>query len=789
MTGVRRYRGFAWKAIIVAFISFGGIIGMPPAEAAGPTNDNFAGATPVGTLPYSTSGSNVGATTEAGEEIYYCPNSYSSTVWYKWTASNAATYTVDTVGSSLDTVLVVWRGTSLTSLTIVDCNDDATPSGSKVTFTPASGSTYYFQVGGFNGYEASYVFHLACSSGCGPSGPANDNIASATSAGALPYSTSGSNAGATRETGEPVPTCQTNSGKTVWYQWTAPNAATYTADTTGSSLDTVLAVYQGSSLIPVACNDDAPPSGSKVDFSTTSNALYYFQISGYNNYEASYVFHLASIACTSGCGGPSNDNFANAISVGTLPYSASGSNAGATRELGEPWPSCQSNSGKTVWYAWTAPNSASYSVDTAGSNLDTVLAVWRGSTLSSLASVACNDDAAGGGSKVEFAAAGGTTYYFQISGYNSYEAAFAFHLTTMGVPGPDTDGDGLTDAEEQSIGTDPNRSDTDRDMLDDYAEVHVFNTNPLASDPDQDGVPDGYDPRPAVEDQPPIVLSVDSFDYRVNAIIHVYDASGVTAGPVYIEGTAFQGIACGNYHTGVVDQWKDGAQDVLRVRFIPELSCEDAAFSFDVKDGHGTTTRLRIALQQECVERVTLIEKASDLIQGAVADHYIDLTLDAGKTARSLTGRVLVFAGGTAWNAAASLTWTVLDIGSVDVAGCESTGTANHVVTGNGADSSATGRVTDGLGNLVYFHYDGWYEERVGPNGKLYRRGEGLDRAGADSGISESELRTLIATSQEVRGAGPIYYYCGGSGYGNFPYLVTVWQTTVVTAKQVLSCG
>ncbi|USN53264.1 MAG: hypothetical protein H6760_03770 [Candidatus Nomurabacteria bacterium] len=55
----------------------------------------------------------------------------------------------------------------------------------------------------------------------------------------------------------------------------------------------------------------------------------------------------------------------------------------------------------------------------------------------------------------------------------------------------DTDGDGLTDAEEAELGTDPTRVDTDSDFLFDREEVEVYQTDPLVADTDRDGFLDG----------------------------------------------------------------------------------------------------------------------------------------------------------------------------------------------------------------------------------------------------------------------------------------------------------
>ena len=55
----------------------------------------------------------------------------------------------------------------------------------------------------------------------------------------------------------------------------------------------------------------------------------------------------------------------------------------------------------------------------------------------------------------------------------------------------DTDGDGLTDAQEADLGTDANSADSDGDGLADADEVNEYNTDPLNADTDGDGLNDG----------------------------------------------------------------------------------------------------------------------------------------------------------------------------------------------------------------------------------------------------------------------------------------------------------
>ena len=59
------------------------------------------------------------------------------------------------------------------------------------------------------------------------------------------------------------------------------------------------------------------------------------------------------------------------------------------------------------------------------------------------------------------------------------------------VTAGDSDGDGLTDTQEASLGTNPNDSDSDDDGWSDGAEVNTHTTDPLDSDSDNDGLSDG----------------------------------------------------------------------------------------------------------------------------------------------------------------------------------------------------------------------------------------------------------------------------------------------------------
>ena len=86
---------------------------------------------------------------------------------------------------------------------------------------------------------------------------------------------------------------------------------------------------------------------------------------------------------------------------------------GATDENGE------SGLGtKSVWWRWQAPDNGRLTLGTIGSNFDTTLGVYTGIRVSSLQSMAENDDANGQQSRVMLDVTAGTTYQFRVAGYD-----------------------------------------------------------------------------------------------------------------------------------------------------------------------------------------------------------------------------------------------------------------------------------------------------------------------------------------------------------------------------------
>jgi photosystem II stability/assembly factor-like uncharacterized protein len=127
-----------------------------------PPNDNFANAINIASNSFTDTQDSSGATTENADATPPCVQQFTSaqgntgglhngvynTIWYKFTPGSAGNLNIDTIGSSYDSVLSVWTGSS-GSLNAVGngCNDDINPGivvQSQITNLPLTGGTTYF---------------------------------------------------------------------------------------------------------------------------------------------------------------------------------------------------------------------------------------------------------------------------------------------------------------------------------------------------------------------------------------------------------------------------------------------------------------------------------------------------------------------------------------------------------------------------------------------------------------------------------------------------------------------
>ena len=295
------------------------------------------------------------------------------------------------------------------------------------------------------------------------SGVVNDSAATPFDIASAPATVTFSTSAATQDASDPAPVCGNRSrSRSVWLRFTAPGNGTLTADTYGSNYDTILAAFtlSANTFAPVACNDDSGSAQSRVSFQASAGTTYYFMVTAYSNVGGSLMFHV-SFQGGSGAPAPSatptpvqrvssptptwtpvqqapippsnagvtNDVCTTATTLTSVPSSSAMSTTRAAAEASMPGPTCGNRStGRSVWYRFTAPTTATVSVNTYGSTYDTILAAYSGSC-AALTPVACNDDSVGAQSRVSFQVTAGTTYYFQVTAYRNDGGPLNFQLT------------------------------------------------------------------------------------------------------------------------------------------------------------------------------------------------------------------------------------------------------------------------------------------------------------------------------------------------------------------------
>ncbi|NEQ77198.1 MAG: S8 family serine peptidase [Okeania sp. SIO2C9] len=386
-------------------------------ETTRPDNDNFLDSEILFGTSDSDFGSNVDATEQSGEPNHVTSVGENNSVWWSWTAPTSGEVTVNTFGSDFDTVLAAYTGFSVSNLTEITGNDDTfdedSNSGlqSQIVFDVTEGTTYHFAVDGYSNSTGNIDLDLSLETIV----PENDNLSNSISLSGSFASTTGTNIDATRESGEPFH-AGNDGGSSVWWDWTAPSSGSVTIGTDGSDFDTILGIYTGSSvsdLTEVASDDDGGDGlQSQVTFEVVGGTNYKIAVDGFSGDQGNIVLDL-DLATSE----ISNDDFANSATLNGTSDNATASTINASIEFGEPF-HAGNDGGHSLWWNWTAPSSGLVTIDTFGSDFDTILAAYTGSSVSSLTEIASNDDSSSLQSQIAFQAVAGTNYQIAVDGFD-----------------------------------------------------------------------------------------------------------------------------------------------------------------------------------------------------------------------------------------------------------------------------------------------------------------------------------------------------------------------------------
>lgn len=298
--------------------------------------------------------------------------------------------------------------------------------------------------------------------------PANDNLANAQLISGFSGTTAGmSNVEASKETGEPAHAWN-RGGRSVWFKYIAPGNGVLILDTLSSNFDTLLAVYQGSSMSDlklIAANDNLQQGGfasaSRLTIGTQNGATYYIAVDAARN-QAGEVFPGAVVLKYELTNTMLNNDFSTIGGYGQLDNIGYGefvtlTNVGASKEPGEP-NHAGNGGGRSVWYRLNSNSThRSYTFKLEGKSLanpavgiNTLMAIYKGTTLANLTPVTSRIVPAGQVGTLTVNMNAGETMYLAIDGVDEGAGAAAgnftlFYSATKSRKQPDLDRDGRTD--------------------------------------------------------------------------------------------------------------------------------------------------------------------------------------------------------------------------------------------------------------------------------------------------------------------------------------------------------
>jgi len=122
-----------------------------------PGADNFVDRVSLEGLSGVVAGDNKRASLEHGEPLH-AGKLGGRSIWYSWIAPVTGVTTFRTLGSTFDTLLAIYSGSSVTNLTTIDSDEDR--GGfytSKIEFNSIRGKQYQIAIDGFDGSEGDFV--------------------------------------------------------------------------------------------------------------------------------------------------------------------------------------------------------------------------------------------------------------------------------------------------------------------------------------------------------------------------------------------------------------------------------------------------------------------------------------------------------------------------------------------------------------------------------------------------------------------------------------------------------
>jgi hypothetical protein len=371
---------------------------LPP-----PPNDFFTNATkvPVGGEVYYAN--NRFGTMEPGEPRHAGATNVAASLWWSYSATSDTNLFVDTTGSTIDTVLAVYTGTSVTNLIVAaSTNDVASRKQAYLGLPVQSGRAYRIAVASFNTNNLGSI-QLRVAPGGG------------------------------HDVTPPVVFVNSPlSGVSVSNQViTVTGTALDPSPNVSGVSEVFLSVNGGIGIAAVGNTNWSAPAQLKPGV----NTLRATSVDAAGNASSTVTIQVHYLP-----NNPVNDIFANALLLSNAPATVVAFNTNATKEVREP-NHAGNGGGKSVWWQYQPPSDGVLTLSTTNSSFDTLLAIYTGTIVTNLTPIAANDDApgvTGGFSRIDQAVRSNTLYHIVVDGYDgvsgrvslaySFAPAALFHL-------------------------------------------------------------------------------------------------------------------------------------------------------------------------------------------------------------------------------------------------------------------------------------------------------------------------------------------------------------------------
>lgn len=363
---VLRMRGW------ILLVAFGGAA----ASASAQVGSNSCSAAPLISTGAFT-GTTVGATPDGVGACEGFNPGASPDVWYLYQPPCNGTLSLNTCGSSYDTLISVHTGCPGTVANTIACDDDCAEVpgceslSSCLTASVTGGVFYRIRVAGFGTSSGAYQLNVAFTPSGAP--PVNNDCANPllTTGGVRAFCTNGATTdGPNNVACEFFSDDQVDSD--IWYLYYPLCSGTATASLCGSLYDTKIAAYAGDSCDfnnILACNDDFCGLQSQISFPVTLLEPVLIRVGGYDGAQGVGTLTISCVSQT-----PPNDEVTSPTIVGELPY---GGFVDTTAATNSAFGSDCGPFGADVFYTFFPPASCTYRIETCGSSYDTAIHLYR----------------------------------------------------------------------------------------------------------------------------------------------------------------------------------------------------------------------------------------------------------------------------------------------------------------------------------------------------------------------------------------------------------------------------